>query len=184
MGQTAAETGPRALSSCPVSHGMNLMQRNLLSSVFSLETSRGRGHTSASSFDRKVLARGSKLYSKLFPSSENSEVSCSVLGFPCQGKLCDAKGKQYGAVLFKGMMLPAAVSEPFSTRSRTKSAWGRGEGGENDNWLPAIYRFFLKHCFHLFQFFYQRKWRAAQNISLANGTSLSPLKKLFDPKTK
>lgn len=157
---------------------------NLLSSVFSLETSGGRGHTSASSFDRKVLARGSKLYSKLFPSSENSEVSCSVLGFPCQGKLCDAKGKQYGAVLFKGMMLPAAVSERFSTWSRTKSAWGRGEGGENDNWLPAIYRFFLKHCFHLFQFFYQRKWRAAQNISLANGTSLSPLKKLFDPKTK
>lgn len=39
-----------------------------------------------------------------------------------------------------------------------------------------IYIYKMKHCFHLFQFFYQRKWRAAQNISLANGTSLSPLK--------
>ena len=100
---------------------------------------------------------GESLTASSFLLQENSEVSCSVLGFPCQGKLCDAKGKQYGAGLFKGMMLPAVVSECLSTRSRTKSARGKGEEGENDNWLPAIYIYFLKHRFHLFQVFLSEK---------------------------
>lgn len=83
------------------------------------------------------------------------------------------------------MMLPAVVSERLSTRSRTKSARGKGEEGENDNWLPAIYIYIFEALFSFISvFFNQRKWRAAQNVSLANGTSLSPLKKLFDPKTK
>ena len=109
----------------------------------------GRGHTSASSLDRKVLARGSKL----FPSSESSEVSCGVLGFPCQGKGCDAKGKQCREGLLKGMMLPAVVSESFSTRVLTKLAQAGEEEGENDNWLPSIDRFSFEVLFSFISVF-------------------------------
>lgn len=59
---------------------------------FSLETSRGSGCNSASSLDQKVLAGRSISYSKFFPPSESSEVSCPVPGFPCQGELGDSGG--------------------------------------------------------------------------------------------
>lgn len=57
------------------------------------------------------------LHSELSPSSESSEVSCSLLGFPCQGKLRDAKGKQCGEGLFKGLMPPAVVTECSTAQS-------------------------------------------------------------------
>lgn len=61
---------------------------------FSLVTTRGRGYNIASSLHKKVLARGSTFERQAFFFSESSKVSCSVLGFPCQGQLRAAKGKR------------------------------------------------------------------------------------------
>lgn len=67
----------------------------------------------------------------------------------------------------------------------TKSAHGGEEEGESDNWLPPIYRFSFEVLFSFVSVFNQRRWRAAQSILPANGTScLSPFKKRFHPKTK
>lgn len=98
---------------------------------FSLETSRGSGCNSASSLDQKVLAGRSISYSKFFPPSESSEVSCPVPGFPCQGELRDSGGEQRGEGPWKGMMRPAASERrgPPSGQQREGEAVGKADDG-------------------------------------------------------
>lgn len=133
---------------------------------FSLETSRGSGCNSASSLDQKVLAGRSISYSKFFPPSESSEVSCPVPGFPCQGELRDSGGEQRGEGPWKGMMRPAASERrgPPSGQQREGEAVGKA----NDSGSHPCTGFFQALCsFTSFFFFfsYWRKWRAAQSIS-------------------
>jgi hypothetical protein len=56
--------------------------------------------------------------------------------------------------LFKApcyQLFAAGASQLGSSLSQLKEEEGEEEG-ENDNWLPPIYRCFLSNCFHLFHF--------------------------------
>lgn len=114
---------------------------------FSWETSRGSGCNSASSLDQKVLAGRSISYSKFFPPSESSEVSCPVPGFPCQGELRDSGGEQRGEGPWKGMMRPAASERrgPPSGQQRKGEAVGKA---------PTRAQVSFKHCVHLLHCFF------------------------------
>lgn len=83
--------------------------------------------------------------------------------FPARANCVPPEGKQCGEGLFKGMMLPAVVSERFSAvLLKSDRGVGRRKGKMTTASHPCIV--FLQHCFHLFHFLLEKMERCPEYI--------------------